>query len=129
MERPSQVIILTGDRDWRSEATASRVIHRYPNTVFVLGDCPTGLDRMARTICRRHGLPHLTLLAWWDELGKRAGMARNGDMIAAGLLIAEANQWPIRCIGFHPNIERSKGTRGCLLLAKKRGIETTLVRR
>ncbi len=120
-----QVVILTGDRHWRNRASVETVIGRYPSAVFVLGDCPTGLDEMARTICRRDDLAHLTLLADWKALGKRAGMARNGDMVNAALLIAKAAGLPIKAIGFHPNI---KGTKGCLLLAKRKGIETTLVR-
>lgn len=63
--------------------------------IYVLGDeivsggCPTGGDRCAEYLAKKHQVPIKIYYAAWNRLGKSAGFARNGDIARdADVLIA-----------------------------------------
>jgi len=47
---------------------------------IVSGGCPKGGDRFAEVLAKKHQIPIKIYYAQWNELGKRAGFARNGDI-------------------------------------------------
>lgn len=51
------------------------------NTIWGVGDCPTGADAMARRHLERLGLNYREFKADWDLYGNFAGPRRNMDMI------------------------------------------------
>lgn len=65
---------------------ADRVLHGDRPMVVVQGECPTGgVDHAARRWAERtDGVTSEGHLARWRQLGKRAGMDRNTEMVQAG---------------------------------------------
>jgi hypothetical protein len=82
----------------------------------VHGDCPTGIDAEAERICEERGIPSERYPADWDTHGKSAGPRRNKQMVDLGADL---------CLAFPKGV--SRGTRGCLALAKAAGIKTLVV--
>jgi hypothetical protein len=81
------------------------------NILFLVGDCPTGVDRIAKTFLETAGWDFKEFFADWEKYGKKAGPYRNMNMIDSGaeLLIA------------FPTSE-SKGTRQCASYARSLNI-------
>lgn len=91
-------ILVTGSRTWtdrgRINAELSSTFWRpeaaHRRVLLVHGDCPSGADRMARDWADRMrtgggaDVDHVPFPADWDRLRKRAGFARNADMVAFG---------------------------------------------
>ncbi len=97
--------------EWRLHAPADEPF------IVVHGDARGG-DRIAkqwaiRTRIEDRRVDHEAHPAAWDRYGKAAGHIRNQEMVDRGV---------DRCVGFP--IGQSKGTRGCMRLAKKMGIPT-----
>ena len=119
-------LLVTGSRDWegiQAENKVYRVLDKVLDLSLVLGqpltlvhgDCPTGADPCADRWGRRRESEVVMepYPADWTIYGKAAGPVRNGVMVSRGADM---------CIGFLRN--GSKGTRGCLDLAKDAGIPT-----
>ncbi len=119
------MIAVTGDRDWTDEELVFRQLVDLPlGSVVGHGDDgdkegKRGLDRMAARIATELGLMPEPYPAEWREHGLAAGPLRNVKML-------KARQWD-RVIGFHDDIQKSKGTKHCLREAKRMGFQTTLV--
>lgn len=83
-------VIVTGGRDYKDRAKVWAELDALQVTTLVVGDCPTGADRIARDwyletpTCRRC----LTFDANWKVYGKRAGPIRNQAMVDAGADLA-----------------------------------------
>lgn len=79
--------------------------------LFLVGDCPTGVDSITKSFLETAGWDFKEFFADWEKYGKKAGPYRNMDMIDYGaeLLIA-----------FPEN--GSKGTRQCATYAKSLNI-------
>lgn len=101
-------VIVTGDRNWRCDDLAERVVSRLlrrhgPGLVIVHG-AAAGVDSAFAAACEDLAVAHEPHPARWDELGLRAGPARNSEMVALGAALA---------VAVHRRIEWSKGTRDC----------------
>ena len=123
-------ILVTGSRDWPDETLVQSAIRdsvieywsadpppegsRYAEDVIIVhGACPTGADRMASDLAKQYFRsyteePHL---ADWRGRGKRAGPARNAEMVALGADV---------CLAFIKG--ESKGATMTADLARKAGI-------
>ena len=78
---------IVGSRDCGSHLRRTQeilaVLRAYgPGTVVVSGDCPTGIDMIAKRCAKALGLEYVGHPADWKRLGKRAGFARNGTIVA-----------------------------------------------
>jgi hypothetical protein len=125
-------ILITGSRDYTDYDTISRgmvvaietLIAKFPDDMtitFVHGAAPgadTLADRFAKSarkflMSKGYQVDIEPHPADWPSFGKGAGPKRNKEMVDLGADI---------CIAFfsHPD---SKGTRGCVSLAKAAGIE------
>lgn len=116
-------ILITGSRDWPMEYEGREVIrnaildlaNEYPidwdEVTIVHGHCPTGADAIANSIGKMYGLKVERHPADWERFGKYAGPKRNKEMVDLGADV---------CLAFP--IGASRGTRGCMKLAKDAGI-------
>ena len=52
-----------------------------PGTIVVSGDCPIGIDAIAKRCADALGLEYIGHPADWKNLGKRAGFARNQTVV------------------------------------------------
>jgi len=81
---------------------------------WLVGDCPTGVDAVAKQLFECRDVPFRVFRADWEKYGRAAGPLRNEAMVETPGVEA--------CFGFP--FGGSKGTRGCMNLAEKAGINT-----
>lgn len=118
-------ILVTGSRNWTDTATIQAALidalARYStvgNPVLVHGGA-RGADTIAEQVWSgiAFGLGGQIPFelevhpADWERYGKRAGMVRNAEMVNRGARV---------CLAFP--LGESRGTRGCMELARKAGI-------
>jgi hypothetical protein len=84
-------------------------------TVVIEGEA-RGADTFARLCAGVLGIEVLRFPADWEKYGRAAGPIRNSQMLKEGN--------PDVVVGFHHDIEKSKGTRDMLTRAKKAGKAT-----
>lgn len=116
------VVLVSGSRDWvDDEAVASVLVElqalpKY--AIIVHGDC-RGIDKIADATARLLDLEVRPYPADWDSFPRAAGAIRNVEMFD--------REDPDMFIGFHEDIERSKGTKHAYKLAQKRGIPARVI--
>lgn len=103
-------IVITGGRDNLDATTFIRVMKRICPEYCVLGDCPTGVDRMALNYCEDNDIKYNIHFADWDQHGKSAGPIRNGVMLR------EPD------IDFVLAFRGGRGTENCVKQAKEKGL-------
>ena len=119
-------ILVTGSRDW-SHASAiygelSRHLDAERTLVVVQGACPTGADAYADDwakcgVGRGFNVISEPHPADWTAFGKRAGFARNAEMVDLGADL---------CLAFIRDY--SPGATNCANLAAAHGIPTRIFR-
>lgn len=92
-------VLVTGSRDWTHPAVIARALDTAFDTmlrtwrttgrpidqfVVVHGACTRGADQLADRHARHHRWTVEAHPANWARLGRRAGMVRNAEMVAAG---------------------------------------------
>ena len=82
---------------------------------LVVGDCPTGIDKIAREEWTRLELPVEVFVAEWEKFGRYGGPERNKRMVMSGA---------DRCLAFPLGV--SRGTRGCAQIAIAENIPTQI---
>lgn len=142
-------ILICGDRNYDNQALVWTVLdgfylnhnvgfgvaHRDP--FFIIEGGAKGADRLAKNWVydsplhsspdyNNHGasearIVHLQFPANWNEYGRAAGPMRNFQMLNEGK--------PDIVLAFHDNIEKSKGTKHMVSVAKERGIPTYVIGR
>lgn len=126
MSHPPRILV-TGSRAWVDRDTIRSALltqinaavfaddSRWP--VLVHGGCPTGADAIADEVWRDLMTRYTSLdapevhPADWRTEGRAAGPKRNARMVALGAAV---------CLAFP--LGESRGTRGCMALARKAGI-------
>lgn len=109
-------ILITGSRNWTdtaaiSEAITVAAVGLHPTFVVVVHGGARGADSLAQAVADNFGLWTEVHPAEWDRYGRSAGHRRNAEMVAAGADV---------CLAFP--LGESRGTRGCMALARKAGI-------
>jgi hypothetical protein len=116
-------VLVTGSRNWTDPQAIADALtdvlepRPTPGIPVLVHGGARGADRLADQIWRdfiQHGLdlhPPEVHRADWERYGRRAGIVRNAEMIAAGAAV---------CLAFP--IGESRGTRHCMQLAEKAGI-------
>ena len=116
-----KTILICGDRNWTNASIMKKVMDKFVNEKDILVHGNTrGADKMSGFIGKEIGCEVKVFPANWDEHGRSAGPIRNREML---------RQNPDIVIGFHNNIEKSKGTKDMLNISKKKGVETYIVTR
>lgn len=124
-DRPLRILI-TGTRRHltraqRLDVTATILSHCHRHgpgrtVILVHGDCPTGIDHLARSIGEDPNWPtisHEPHPADWDHYGRAAGPIRNAHMVKLDIDF---------CLAFPAIPSTTRGTTGCMELADKAGI-------
>jgi hypothetical protein len=111
-------LLITGGRD-RTDPNVQVVLKWLDpaRDLLIVGDCPTGIDAQARHEAARCGLTPIVGIADWTTHGKRAGMLRNGAMVAC-LAALRAMGWDCAVVAF-PGA--GPGTRNCIEHAQSAG--------
>jgi hypothetical protein len=110
-------ILVTGSRNWADQQAIWAALdqaaadHGIDSLIIVNGGCPTGADDAATRWALIRGVTLDVFLARWQTEGRAAGPLRNRRMVAAGADL---------CLAFP--LGESRGTRGCMALARSAGI-------
>ncbi|MFL5911235.1 MAG: DUF2493 domain-containing protein [Gaiellaceae bacterium] len=113
----SRRILVTGSRNWPDLHAVYRALREavhdqdWDDVVIVHGGCPTGADQFAARWAALVGVKQEVYRADWATHGRAAGPLRNRRMVAAGADL---------CLAFP--LRESRGTRGCMALARSAGI-------
>jgi hypothetical protein len=109
-------ILVTGSRNWTDPDVITRILDfalQHQTTLSILvGDCPTGVDRITFDWAAVNEVPVTRYEAHWLEEGRAAGPLRNQRMVDAR---------PHVCIAFP--LGESRGTRDCVKRAEAAGIK------
>ncbi len=108
-------ILICGDRNWHDGGSIREIIARFQPSVVIEGEAK-GADTLARLSAESMGIMVEKYPADWNTYGKAAGPIRNSQMLREGK--------PDVIVGFHYNIDESRGTRDMLTRAKKAGKAT-----
>lgn len=111
-------ILVTGSRDWTDgnailAALWAQVGPGRGKNVTIVHGAARGADDLAGQVARAHGWNVEEHPAPWRDMGKRAGIVRNGHMINLGADL---------CLAFIRN--RSRGATHCADAAERAGIPT-----
>lgn len=118
------MVVITGSRHWTDRRRILQRLMELPDdTILMHGDCKTGADPIADLCGRALGFTVQKFPAGWKWnrgtlLNPEAGPKRNREML---------DRKPQLVIGFHRDIEKSKGTKDCLKEAARRGIDWELI--
>lgn len=106
-------IVLTGGRDYDDAENTKKILRAVgpAATRFLVGDCPTGLDFIAREWLLETGIEHQIFSADWKTHGRAAGPLRNRAMCNAAAPGAILVAFP-----------GGRGTNDCVYAAKLKGI-------
>ena len=117
-------VLICGDRNWTDEGAIFKRLHRLPfDTVIIVGGA-RGADILAERAARtmnRTGQKQFDIRvfpAQWETYGRAAGPIRNSQML---------DEKPHLVIAFHSNVEVSKGTKNCVLEARRRKIDVEII--
>lgn len=118
-------ILVCGSRHWTDEDTIRAALAAFPsNTLVIHGDngnanYTRGADRIAARIAKElFDCAPLAFPADWDRYGLAAGPRRNREM---------AETRPDVVLAFHDDIEKSKGTKHMVGLARGMGIPVAII--
>lgn len=114
-------ILVTGSRDWTDRAAIHAALWtawadlggNEASIALMHGACPTGADAIAEELWQTYAptQPIIRFHPDWSR-GRRAGPERNYRMVSHGADL---------CLAFP--LGESRGTRGCLKMAERAGIE------
>jgi len=128
MKKPThQVrIIICGDRRWTDYELIKKFVDNSKNQIELLieGEAP-GADSHARNAAMETGIENkiVKFPAEWNKYGRAAGLIRNQQMLDF-LLRYDGKKM---VFAFHDNLERSKGTKHMLKIAKKAGVQVETI--
>jgi hypothetical protein len=120
-------ILVTGDRLWTNKAVIRKAIcaavAEYSPTItgqeitLIHGNA-RGADRLSAEVALELGLRIKVYDADWEAYGRAAGPIRNRAMI---------KEEPDIVLAFHNDIASSRGTKDCILAAKKAKLQVILI--
>jgi len=113
-------IIVCGDREWTNQGVIDRELEalaiEFPKLTIIEG-CARGADSMAESWADWYEVPIIHRPADWDRYGKAAGPIRNRAMLDEG---------PDLVVAFHRNLNKSRGTRNMVEIARAAGVPVRL---
>jgi hypothetical protein len=126
----NKVILICGDRGWNKvpnalEKIEKKLLEHRPYKI-IEGNC-RGADKFGGYAAARLGMSVDVMSAEWGKYGKSAGPIRNYRMMKRLLWYRDERGDEILVCAFHPNIEKSKGTKNMIMLAQKADVVVELV--
>lgn len=114
-------VLVTGSRDWTDRGIVhgtlsyALLVARYREQRMHLwhGKCPSGADAFAHEWAQGLPVAEHAYPAMWDTLSRRAGMARNVEMVHAMMMTPDDHSRVV--VGFNLG---TPGTTGCLKYAR-----------
>src|SRR5689334_18674241 len=106
-------ILVCGDRNWTNRTAIYDVLSKYPTDTILVHGAARGADSLAGSVGKELGWEVVEYAANWKEHGRAAGPIRNRKQFD--------ETKPDLVIGFHNDIESSKGTKDMLNYAKSKG--------
>ena len=118
-----KIVLVTGTRDnnYFEPVSVYQALSDSKPDLIVHGDCPTGIDALAKAYADGYNIAQIPMPARWDELGKRAGPDRNYDMCKLISHLMVYGHTAV-CLAF-PKGTNYSGTRNCMSSAEKWQIE------
>lgn len=113
----TDVVIVTGSRDWTDAALLGRALAAYKPELLVEGGA-RGADTLAREWAQAADISCITIPANWNRWGKAAGARRNIEMLEF---------YPDALVVAFP-LPQSRGTWHCVFEARKRGHKVMVVK-
>jgi hypothetical protein len=116
-------IVVTGDREWDDIARVVEELRGFrPGTILVHGAC-RGADIICAAVAEALGFEVRSYPADWKKYPRAAGPIRNQQMID----VENKPEEPIDlCLGFHNDIEKSRGTADMLRRVQHANIPSKL---
>ena len=130
----SQVILVTGAREWADKDLIYNTLKEYifasgglrytdaKSVLLIHGAC-RGADNIAGDAANRLGFTVSFKPANWKEYGRAAGVIRNLEMIKLAKEYSDKGI-PVIVLAFHDDLSKSKGTKHCVEMSIKNGLET-----
>lgn len=112
-------VLVCGDRNWTDIKAIFRELSKLPHGTIIIEGEANGADKLARYEAEFLGFQVLPFPADWKKYGRAAGPIRNQQML---------DQRPDRVLAFHPDLDKSKGTRDMVMRARKAGIKVFIFR-
>ena len=112
-------ILICGDRNWTNYTAIENLVSKLPTGSVIIQGEANGADALAKHAGLFYGHTVESYPANWNEYGLAAGPMRNKQMLDEGK--------PDIVYAFHPNLDKSKGTRDMVKQAMRRGIEVVVV--
>lgn len=117
-----QIILITGSRDWADKEMIKSALLPYANKVLLIhGDC-RGADKISGEVAQELGFHVSASPANWSLHGRAAGPIRNREMVNQAKKFKQSGI-PTIVLAFHDSLHLSKGTKNCVTLAEKAGLE------
>jgi hypothetical protein len=113
-------VLVTGDREWNDPDLIERHLKKLPPDTIIIQGGARGADSLAKGVARKLGFKVKTYPANWRKYGRAAGPIRNREMLE--------KEDPDLVLAFHDNIEKSKGTKDMMKIAKKAGKTVKLIK-
>lgn len=108
-------VLVCGDRTWNKASAIHRELAKLSSITCIIEGGAPGADSIAYSWASEMVVECETYRADWIRFGKAAGPLRNQRMLTEGK--------PDLVLAFHPNIDRSKGTRHMVEIARRAGVE------
>ena len=127
----SRVILITGAREWDEVSKISDTLSAFSSndnakTLIIHGGC-SGVDMLADGVAKKLNFSISTFPANWSKYGRAAGPVRNAQMVEEVLKYKKNKNIDTVVIAFHGCLDKSKGTKNCVKLALKKGIDVILI--
>lgn len=106
-------ILVTGSRNLLDVGLVIEQLRRLRPDRVIVGDCPTGADRIARDWCKRTDVTVEVYRADWSREGRSAGPLRNAAMVR------RAKELGATVLAFPRN---GRGTADCIRKARAAGL-------
>lgn len=116
-----KTVVVTGSRSWPNRTAIASALEGAE--LLIVGDCPTGADAIALEIAKEWDVITVVLVADWKQYGKRAGMIRNGAIVARAVL-ERASGMDVHCHAFP--LPGSRGTPDCIRQLEAQGFVVTV---
>ena len=104
-------LLVTGDRNWVDIVPIQTILSLLPRGSIIIHGDAAGADKLAGAVAFDLKLTVDIYPANWELYGRAAGPLRNVEMLRSGR--------PDFVVGFHNNLEASRGTRHMLDIASK----------
>jgi hypothetical protein len=113
------IVLICGDRNWTNRVSIRKVLRQlkglYGRDLLVIQGGAPGADTIAKEEAMALGITVCTYPANWAVHHRAAGPIRNAEQLKWGR--------PMRVFAFHPNLQRSRGTRDMVTKAERAGLK------